>query len=70
MTSLLRFASVRQVSPVRGLSRLFAVLALRRSRQSLATLDDHMLRDIGVSREQAQSEADRAAWDVSPTWRR
>ena len=70
MTSLLRFATVRHASPVRGLSRLIDVLALRRSRQSLATLDDHMLRDIGVSREQAQSEADRAAWDVSPTWRR
>ena len=70
MTILLRFAAVRHASPVRGLSRLIDVLALRRSRQSLAALDDHMLRDIGLSREQAQAEADRAAWDVAPTWRR
>ena len=70
MTSLLCFASVRHSTAVRSLSRLIDVLALRRSRQSLAALDDHMLRDIGLTREQAQAEADRAAWDVAPTWRR
>ena len=69
MTSLLRSAARR---PVRfgALSRLFDALDLRRSRQSLGALDDHMLRDIGLTREQAQAEADRSAWDVAPTWRR
>ena len=67
MTSLLRFASARRAFSIRGLLRLGDVLALRRSRQRLAALDDHLLRDIGLSREQAQVEADRAAWDVSPT---
>ena len=69
MSSLLRLAHLRRPSSL-TLAGLLDVLALRRSRQSLATLDDHMLRDIGLTREQAQSEADRAAWDVSPTWRR
>ena len=70
MTNLLRFASLRRSTSAFGLSRLFNLLAVRRSRQSLAALDDHMLRDIGISREQAQAEADRAAWDVAPCWRR
>ncbi len=70
MTALLRFASIRHVFPVRFMARLLDLLAVRRSRHSLASLDDHMLRDIGISREEAQAEADRAAWDVAPTWRR
>ena len=70
MTSLLRFAFARHAFPVRGLARLMGLLALRRSRQTLVALDDHMLRDIGLTREQAAAEADRAAWDVAPTWRR
>ena len=70
MTTLLRFASVRRSGRTLGLARLFDVLAVRRSRQSLAAMDDHMLRDIGLTREQANAEADRTAWDVSPTWRR
>ena len=69
MTTLLRSAA-RRPARFGGLSRLIDALALRRSRRSLAALDDHMLRDIGLTREQAQAEADRAAWDVAPTWRR
>ena len=34
----------------------------RRQRLALAALDDHLLRDIGVTREQALSEARRPAW--------
>ncbi len=67
MTSILRFAFLRRPASIRG---LLAMLAVRRSRQTLAVLDDHMLRDIGLTREQAQAEADRAAWDVAPGWRR
>ena len=67
MTSLLRFAFFRRRVSIRG---LLDAQTVRRSRQTLAALDDHMLRDIGITREQAQSEADRAAWDVSTTWRR
>lgn len=48
------------------LSNLFGWLgdhaARRRSRQSLLDLDDAMLRDIGVTRAQAQREANRPFW--------
>lgn len=42
--------------------------ALRRDRRRLALLDDHLLRDIGVSREAALREADRSDWDAPDHW--
>ncbi|WP_163847247.1 DUF1127 domain-containing protein [Pseudooceanicola aestuarii] len=48
----------------RGLvGRVFSMLSLYRERQSLARLDDKMLADIGVTREQALREAGRPLWD-------
>ena len=44
--------------------------ALLRSRQGLARLDDHLLRDIGLTRQQAEAEAARTPWDAPPHWRR
>ena len=32
------------------------------ARRKLATLDDHMLRDIGIDRATASSEADKPFW--------
>jgi uncharacterized protein YjiS (DUF1127 family) len=52
------------------LARFGAILALRRQRARLADLDDHMLRDIGLSRAEAATEAARPFWDVPPHWRR
>jgi uncharacterized protein YjiS (DUF1127 family) len=46
------------------LARLVAAVALRRSRRSLADLDDHLLRDVGLSRAEARREAARPAWDA------
>ena len=51
-------------------ARLFlGRLALRRQRRRLAELDDHMLRDIGLSREEALREASRG-WGAPDHWRR
>jgi uncharacterized protein YjiS (DUF1127 family) len=50
-------------------SRLLSLNALFRQRHTLARLDDHMLRDIGLTPEQAQSEATRPFWDVPSHWR-
>lgn len=55
--------------PARLLSRLAAILRLGRERRRLATLDDHILRDIGLTRDEALREAERPAWDVPPHWR-
>lgn len=51
------------------LHRLAQVQALLRQRRSLAHLDDHLLRDIGLTPEQARHEATRPLWDVPAHWR-
>lgn len=37
---------------------------IRRERRQLLELDDHMLRDVGLTRAQARREAARPFWDV------
>ena len=37
-------------------------LERRRQRRALATLDDHLLRDVGLQREQARDEAAKPFW--------
>jgi uncharacterized protein YjiS (DUF1127 family) len=55
----------------RGLiARLAAALALHRQRQHLAELDDAILNDIGLTREDALREAARPVWDAPAHWRR
>jgi uncharacterized protein YjiS (DUF1127 family) len=51
----------------RALLRILAewwrrALARRRQRRALLRLDDHMLRDIGVTRAEARGEARRPFW--------
>jgi uncharacterized protein YjiS (DUF1127 family) len=50
-------------------ARLLALAALSRSRKGLMRLDDHQLRDIGLSRHDAQSEARRPVWDAPSHWK-
>ena len=59
--------------PVRGRglrATLAALITLRRTRAQLALLDDHLLRDIGLTRAEAAAEGARAPWDVPAHWRR
>lgn len=49
-------------------SRALAFATLSRSRRSLARLDDHLLRDIGLTRTEAMAETSRAAWDAPSHW--
>lgn len=54
----------------RGLLRgLLSAVALGRQRARLAHLDPHLLRDIGLTPEEALAEASRPVWDVPPHWR-
>ncbi len=39
---------------------------IRRERQQLLELSDHMLRDVGLTRSQARQEAARPFWAVPP----
>jgi uncharacterized protein YjiS (DUF1127 family) len=63
-----------RTAPKPGLLGLFralqARLALKRARNRLAMLDDHLLCDIGLSRSDAQAEAQRPLWDAPSHWQR
>ena len=48
--------------------KLHLLLVLRRDRRRLAVLDDHLLRDIGISRDAALREAERKGWDAPDYW--
>ena len=63
----LAYLQSRPLTPTATLAVHFAVVLVswaerRRSRIALSRLDDHMLDDIGVSRAQAQKEAQRPFW--------
>ena len=47
-----------------GLGKIEAWLEISRQRRTLATLDDRMLKDIGISRASAKFEARRPFWDL------
>lgn len=55
-------------SLVRLFARILDASALARSRRSLLSLDDHQLRDIGISRDEAIAEASRTRWDAPSHW--
>lgn len=61
-----RFALPR----LRPLAFAAAALAVRRQRRALAELDDHRLDDLGLTREEARTEAERPIWDVPAHWTR
>ena len=69
---MFRSLATRAALPARRFGlvhRLGQIQALFRQRRSLATLDDHLLRDIGLTPEQARQEATRPLWDVPAHWR-
>ncbi|MCA0042942.1 DUF1127 domain-containing protein [Celeribacter litoreus] len=49
-------------------SRFLNSLELRRQRKALAALDDALLEDIGLTREDAIREAQRPSWDAPCHW--
>ena len=50
--------------------RIRRALSLHSERQAFRRMDDALLRDIGLTRDQAMKEAARPIWDVPTTWRR
>ena len=51
------------------LRHVAALRATRRQRRDLARLDAAALADVGITVAQAQDEARRPVWDVTPSWR-
>ena len=52
------------------LTKVVKTLELFRERRRLAELPDHILNDIGVTRDQATAEARREIWDAPSHWQR
>jgi uncharacterized protein YjiS (DUF1127 family) len=48
----------------RLISALDTALEVRRERQMLLSMDDRALKDIGVNRSKAWTEANRSFWDI------
>ncbi|WP_108815284.1 DUF1127 domain-containing protein [Loktanella sp. Alg231-35] len=49
-------------------ARLGQVFAVRRQRQHLQMLDEHLLNDIGVTRSEALQEGEKMPWDAPAHW--
>jgi uncharacterized protein YjiS (DUF1127 family) len=60
----------RPASLVRIRGAVHHLLGLARTRRALRRLDDHMLRDIGLTRHEAETEASRSLWDAPLHWHR
>lgn len=75
MPALLHRHPLAAAAPLRALRRvLYRALtraALARSRRHLLELDDHLLRDIGLTRDLADAEAQARGpvWDAPLHWR-
>jgi uncharacterized protein YjiS (DUF1127 family) len=68
--SQIRVLSMPRIGSVaRSFARIVALsFDAWRSRRALARLDDRALRDIGLTRGDAQIEANRPVWSVPAVW--
>jgi uncharacterized protein YjiS (DUF1127 family) len=66
--SALRSPRTPAAGPTRDLAKWLSAasrwLEWTRSRQSLDELDDHLLKDIGLTRSDARREADKSFWQL------
>ena len=51
-----------------SLNNLKKLFGVARQRRTLASLDNRALKDIGVTRTEANIEANRSFWDVPDFW--
>ncbi|PTQ75496.1 DUF1127 domain-containing protein [Celeribacter persicus] len=49
-------------------SRFMAAREIARQRRALAALDDALLDDIGLTREEVRAESQRPVWDAPRHW--
>ena len=68
-TQTLSRDSLRLHRPILLAARFSDLMSLRRQRARLARLDAAALKDIGLTRDAAEVEANRPLWDVPATWR-
>lgn len=65
---LLAHLRLAAVSVLHWPARVLSAAAMSRSRRALVHLDDHLLRDVGLTRPEAVAEAKRPAWDAPAHW--
>ena len=69
MPAHLHYLASRNLTPTVTFFLTLAVLVAkwqetRRTRRVLGTMDDHILKDIGLTRHDAQKESQRPFWDI------
>ncbi len=69
MTARIQAFALRRHARTGLFTRLAQALAVHRQRRQLARLEDHLLRDIGLTRAAALAEAERPLWDAPAHWR-
>ncbi|EYD76497.1 hypothetical protein Rumeso_01918 [Rubellimicrobium mesophilum DSM 19309] len=55
---------------LRPLGRFVGLMSLGRSRRRLGELEDHLLRDIGLTAAEARREAEKPVWNAPAHWLR
>ncbi|MCG7494314.1 DUF1127 domain-containing protein [Thalassobius sp. Cn5-15] len=63
-----RAAALRSSRPFSLLSRMLAMQSLYRQRRALSALDSAALKDLGLTRAEAEVEAARPIWDAPNHW--
>ncbi len=70
MDHVLSTRSARAAGRPGALRRLLILIAERRSRRRLAELDDHLLRDLGLTAGEARQAAKQVDWNAPAHWLR
>ena len=60
----------RATRPTSLVAKVLTLLAITRERHALHTLDEHLLQDIGKTRNEVEREARRPIWDAPNRWMR
>ncbi len=62
--------SPRPLPRLEPLRFLLRIMLMKGSRRRLLDLDDHLLRDVGITQAEARHEAERTCWNVPAHWLR
>lgn len=62
-------SSITLSRPAHRRTGLLGYIDLYRQRRALAALDDTRLTDLGLSRSEAEAEANRPIWDAPVHWK-
>lgn len=68
--AMLRVVTGQGIVPRPGwIERILTMFDVRKTRIDLSRLTDEQLRDVGLTRDDVETELARPIWDVPPHWR-